>query len=94
MHGRHCWCAWVEAVVGGGCLSFAGVRPGALSGGMVLSAPVPGEGVPLERKGTDLNETSSRREAVTWLLPCSFGSFPCSLPAGLQPKEGVQGRKD
>lgn len=36
------------------------MTPGRLSGGMVPGAPVPGEGRSLERKGIDLDETSSR----------------------------------
>lgn len=59
-HGMHCWCAWVQAVLGGGCLSFAGVMLGILSGLMVPGHPVPGEGKSLGRKGIDLSETPSR----------------------------------
>lgn len=49
-----------RAVLGGGCLSFAGATPGALSGGMVPGAPCPGESRSWGRKGIGPNETFSR----------------------------------
>lgn len=71
--GTRCWHVQVEAVLGGGCLTSAGLMPGALFGGMVPGAPVPGEGRWVQEKGIDLNETSARWEAIAWHLLGGFG---------------------